>query len=154
MTGPTRYLTLLALAGLVACHSVRTVGRPDGIPEGRPPPEDTLAEGYRIWQDQDGCHLRASSDVRRRFQGEIEAAWGEVSGFRAVGDVAGHVETAPRTIRFDFFADAGGERGFDWRASSGCNRFEVYIDGDARPMRVLLPEGTSPARVPFALCGD
>lgn len=147
-------LVLLALPVLAGCHSFQTVGWPSGIADGKPPPEDLAAEGYRIWQDGQGWHLRARSDLRRRFQGEVDAGWGQVTDFRPVGDVGEKVRASPRTIAFDFFADAGGERGFDWRATNGCNRFEVYIDGDARPLRVELPEGESPARVPFALCGD
>ncbi len=145
-------LVLLVLPVLAGCHSFQTVGWPSGIADGSPPPQDFLAEGYRIWQDGQGWHLRTRSDLPRRFQGLVDAGWGQVTDFRPVGDV-GQVQTTPTSFAFDFQTDASGERGFDWRATNGCNRFEVYIDGDARPLRVLLPEGDSPARIPFALCG-
>ncbi len=153
----TRSMTLGALvltSLLAACHHARGVGYiRDEMPPGRPDFVAGAPEGYWIWQDRQGWHLRTTSDVPRRFQGNIETVGGQVSTVRPVGSTDGGVRREGSNIDFDYRA-LGGEQGFDWTASSGCNRFELYIDGETRPLRVFLGSvETSPVRVPFAVCG-
>ncbi|MFL5263099.1 MAG: hypothetical protein ACJ79E_17835 [Anaeromyxobacteraceae bacterium] len=140
--------TLLALAG---CHHASGVGFTSRMPDGRPPFAAGAPEGYWIWQDARGWHLRATSDVPRRFHGVVESVDGSVAEVRAVGVRRG-VSPGEDAIAFDW-QSSGAEQGFDWAASDDCARFELYIDGDTRPLRVFLGGGEqSPARVPFAVC--
>jgi hypothetical protein len=150
-----RPLALLALfSTLVGCHHARGLGFiRDSLPPGRPSFTLGGPEGYWIWKDHQGWHLRTTSDAPRHFQGEIEMVGAAPSAVQAVGKAAGGVRREGDDIEFDYQA-AGGEQGFDWTSSSGCGRFELYIDGTTRPLRVFLGGvEASPARVPFAVCG-
>jgi hypothetical protein len=140
----------LALAG---CHLARGAGVPTPIPVGRPEFTAGEPEGYWIWQDRAGWHLRTTSDMPHHFHGNVETVDGIMSDFRPVGPIPPtSLAAGTRRIEFDWNG-RGGEVGFDWRVSSGCNRFEIYIDGTTRPLRVFLGgPGDSPYRVPFALC--
>ncbi len=152
----TRNVTLgvvIATALLGACHYAQDVGyvRED-LPPGKPYFVAGSPEGYWIWRDRQGWHLRTTSDVPRRFQGSVETVGGQVSTVRPVGRAEGGVHREGANIEFDYQA-SGGEQGFDWTASSGCSRFDLYIDGETRPLRVFLGGiDTSPNRVPFAVC--
>ncbi len=136
------------------CLHARGIGYVrDDMPPGRPSFVAGMPEGYWIWQDTQGWHVRTTSDVPRHFYGTIEAVSGDVSEVRAVGRAAGSVRRNGSTIRFDY-QSIGGEQGFDWTGSDQCNRFELYIDGTTRPLRVFLGGvEASPSRVPFAVCG-
>jgi hypothetical protein len=139
---------LLALAG---CHYAGGVGFTSRMPDGRPPFAAGAPEGYWIWQDARGWHLRATSDVPHRFHGVVESVDGTVAEVRPIGVRRG-VSPGEDAIAFDW-ESSGAEQGFDWAASDDCARFELYIDGDTRPLRVFLGGAEqSPARVPFAVC--
>ncbi|HYG68216.1 MAG TPA: hypothetical protein VD838_11170 [Anaeromyxobacteraceae bacterium] len=107
------------------------------------------AEAYLVWHDAAGWHLRARSDVARRFHGEIETGGERVT---PVGGLAKEsVVAGGGGIAFNFALE-GGEAGFDWR-DGGCQAFALYIDGDERPLRVFAGAlGASPAKSPFSLC--
>lgn len=144
---------LVCASAIDACHYASGVGYADSIPPGRPDFAPGTPEGYWIWQDRQGWHLRTTSDAPRHFRGTIEAMGGDPADLRAVGGAAGAVRQEGSRIQFEYDA-AGGEQGFDWVSSSGCNRFEITIDGTTRPLRVFLGGvEESPARVPFAVCG-
>lgn len=153
----TRYVTLgvvIATSLLAACHYASDIGYiRDDLPPGRPYFVAGSPEGYWIWRDRQGWHLRTTSDAPRRFQGTIETVGGGVSTVRPIGRADGAVHHEGANIDFDYSA-AGGEQGFDWTASSGCSRFDLYIDGTTRPLRVFLGRiEDSPSRIPFAVCG-
>jgi hypothetical protein len=140
-----------ALFTLAGCHYAGGVGFTSHMPAGQPPFAAGSAEGYWIWQDASGWHLRTAADVPRRFHGVVESVDGSVAKVRSVGVRRG-VSPGDDAIAFDWESSAS-EQGFDWAASDGCARFDIYIDGDARPLRVFLGSGEqSPARVPFAVC--
>jgi len=150
-----RALAVVAVVSGVAssgCHYARGVGFAGHLPPGRPSFVAGMPEGYWIWEDRQGWHLRTTSDIQRHFHGAVQAVGGSVGALRPVGAAAGRVRRDDDTIAFDYQAE-GGEQGFDW-VSTGCSRFEIYIDGTTRPLRVFLGgEESSPARVPFAICG-
>lgn len=153
MMRPVAALVVLCTAMLGGCHYARGIGYADTIPPGRPPFAAGTPEGYWIWQDRQGWHLRTTSDTPRHFRGVIEAIGGTPSAIHALGGAEGAVHRDGPNIEFEYDA-AGGEQGFDWTSSSGCNRFDIYIDGTTRPMRVFLGwVEESPSRVPFAVCG-
>jgi hypothetical protein len=110
-----------------------------------PPLEDPGSESYRLWHDGAVWHLRARSDVPRRFHGEIAGAERPtVQGVpaEALSGGGGHV-------RFSFVA--GDEAGFDF--AGRCVNVALYIDEDARPLRVFTGAfGAAPGRVPFRIC--
>ncbi len=151
------HLTFAGLAALTlllgACHHARGVGYVrDEMPPGKPEFAPGLPEGYWVWQDAHGWHLRTTSDVPRHFHGNVETISGPASTVHPVGRAAGGVRQDGAAIWFDYTA-SGGEQGFDWAESSSCQRFELYIDESPRPLRVFLGESElSPARVPFAVC--
>jgi hypothetical protein len=124
-----------------AVHSYRT--------EGGRPLADPGPEAYLVWHDGAGWHLRARSDTAHRFHGRVEGA--------RVTHLAGLPEEAVRAaeddaIAFSFVADGPGEAGFDWRGD-GCPDLSLYVDGEARPLRVFAGAyGASPPRVPFRIC--
>lgn len=142
-------LTPFALAG---CHYARGVGFSSHMPDGRPAFLAGMPEGYWIWEDSRGWHLRTTSDVPKRFHGVVESVDGSVRHIRPVGGAARGVAPGDDAIAFDW-ESSGGEQGFDWTASDDCARFDLYIDGDTRPLRIHLGGAEqNPARVPFAVC--
>ncbi len=153
MTARTIGLALALAIVQAGCTYARGVGSPAALAPGRPEFVPGLTEGYWIWQDSGGWHLRTTSDLPRRFHGELEPVGGAISSVRAVGGAPEpQVGGGGDRIVFDWQAE-GGERGIDWIASSGCTRFQLYIDGDPRPTRVFLGgPSDSPDVIPFAVC--
>ncbi len=144
-----------AAAALAAmgCSYARGVGAPMRVTAGRAGYAPGLGEGYWIWQDDAGWHLRTTSDLPRRFRGSVETVGGgAIERLKPVG-VAG-VSLAANGRRLEFqWAGESVEQGFDWASPSGCNRFAVYVDDEPRPLAVHLGAADeSPARVPFAVC--
>jgi hypothetical protein len=110
-----------------------------------PPLEDPGSESYRLWHDGAGWHLRARSDVPRHFHGEIAGA--ERPTAQGVPPEA--LSGGGGRVRFSFVA--GADAGFDF--SGGCVDVALYIDGDARTLRVFTGAfGAAPSRVPFEIC--
>ncbi len=148
--GPIAGMALLA----AGCTYARGAGKPERLAAGRPEFAPGLSEGYWIWEDRDGWHLRTTSDVRRRFHGAVEPVGGSISAVRAVGAGPEALARGGAGDRVEFSWEGdGGAQGLDWRASSGCTRFTLYIDGDTRPFRVFLGgPGETPDHIPFAVC--
>jgi hypothetical protein len=127
---------------------------PEPISPGRPAFHSGSPEAYWVWHDEGGWHLRTTTaGARHRFHGWVEPIGGRVEDFRPTrlewGD---RVRVAARGIEFDF-ETAGAEDGFDWRVSSGCSRFELFIDGAAHPGKIHLGGAAShPHHTPFERC--
>lgn len=135
-------LVLLLSAG---CGFSRGAVLARRVEEG-PPLEDPGSESYRLWHDGGGWHLRARSDLPRRFHGEIAGTGDRVSAVGVAGDA---VSAGGGRLRFSFLA--GDEAGFDF--GGGCVDLALYVDGDPRPLRVFIGEfGAAPGRVPFRVC--
>jgi hypothetical protein len=119
--------------------------------EGRAIAEPDPAETYLVWHDPAGWHLRVRSEAARRFEGLVVT--GDARSVTAIGVEPAAVRAAGAGIAFDIVAGAGaGEVGFDWQGS-GCAEFSLYLDGDARPLRVFAGAfGAHPTRIPFLLC--
>ena len=136
----------LAAALLASCAPVRGTMSSERVERGAPL-EDPGPGAYRVWQDGDGWHLRVTSEVPRRFHGRIGS---EVSRVRGHQLPEGAVAVTDGAVTFSFVAS--GEAGFDW-GGSGCQEAALYVDGDARPLRVALGAwSAAPVRVPFRVC--
>lgn len=143
------FLAVVASSLTLACfsygavHSYRTEG-------GHPVAEPGHDDAYLVWHDGSGWHLRARSTTGSVFAGMVEAD--RVRGVAPVGVAPEALRTGGGEIAFSFVPDARtGEAGFDWQG--GCAEFSLYVDGDARPLRVFAGSfGASPPRVPFSLC--
>jgi hypothetical protein len=126
-----------------AVHSYRTE-------EGRPIAAPDPSDAYVVWHDGAGWHLRVRSEAGRVFEGLVEA-----SGLHRLSPVGIAPDALRRdggAVAFSFVPDAAvREVGFDWRG--GCADFSLYVDGDARPLRIFAGSyGASPPRIPFSLC--
>jgi hypothetical protein len=149
---------LALIAGLLVVIAssgcITTTRRPPEIASGRPAFGPGAPEAYWVWHDGGGWHLRSTTAGKpRRFHGTVVPLGGEITDARPIrpNDVE-RVRIAPGGIAFDFLTQ-GGEDGFDWHVSSGCNRFEIYVDGAARPGHVRLGgPANSPQHVPFDRC--
>lgn len=142
-----RSAVVLVLLALTGCLSNRAM-LADPVERGRPE-ADPGADAYLVWRDADGWHLRARSDVPRRFHGVIEA--GLFVKVRPVGIAGDGVWREHGRIGFTFLGGPG-ERGLDWRGL-GCPELSLYMDGDERPLRVFAgATGESPVRMPFSIC--
>jgi len=139
-------VVLLSLPLVTGCFSPGAVWA-DRIEPGAPL-ADPGPDAYRVWHDGAGWHLRVSSDVVRRFEGEIFG--GDPRHLRLVNVPQDAVDTRGGGMRFAFLAVE--EAGFDWRGD-GCVSLALFIDGDARPMRVAVGAfGASPSRMPQTVC--
>jgi hypothetical protein len=124
------------------------------ISAGRPAFSAGDPENYWVWHDGGGWHLRTTTASHsHRFHGWVEAVDGRITEVRATRlEWNDRVRAVPRGIEFDFVTD-GNEDGFDWRVSSGCNRFHLQIDGVERPDRVHIGGASHiPSEMPFARC--
>jgi len=145
------FLTLLViLAGAAGCATAR----PPEIPPGRPIFGPGAPEAYWVWHDGGGWHLRSTTaGLPHRFHGTIVPLGGQIADARPIRlESSDRIRIGAGGITFDFVTQ-GGEDGFDWHVSSGCNRFEIFIDGAARPHHVHLGgPATAPRHVPFDRC--
>ena len=133
----------LATAGCFSRGAVYAERIESGAPLADPGPD-----AYRVWHDGAGWHLRVSTDVVRRFSGEIHG--GDTRHVKLLDVPDDAVDTRGGGLRFSFLADD--EAGFDWRGG-GCVSLALFIDGDARTNRVLVGAyGASPSHVPQTVC--
>ena len=143
---------LLALALVIM--SCATARPPPSIAPGRPPFGPGAPEAYWIWHNQGGWHLRTTTaGLAHRFHGAVVPLGGNIVDVRASrlewqdripGGRAGD------SVRL---RDSGWRRRLDWHVTSGCNRFEIFIDGVARPGLVHLGgPAHQPRHVPFDRC--
>jgi hypothetical protein len=118
--------------------------------EGRSIVDPDPAESYLVWHDPAGWHLRVRSDTTRTFQGQVITEGAR--SVTAIGIGKDAVRAAGTGIAFEIVADGrAGEVGIDWQG--GCTEFSLYVDGDARPLRVFTGAfGANPTRIPFSLC--
>ncbi len=138
---------ILTLA-VSACGFSRGAGLARRVERGRPL-EDPGPDAYLVWRDDGGWHLRARSDVPRRFHGVVSA--GIFARARPVGIAPEALRRDGHVIAFSFVG-TGVETGFDW-SGWGCPELSLYLDEDDRPLRVFAGAyGASPARMPFDLC--
>ncbi len=140
--------TILAvLASACGAHIVH-------IAPGRPAFRPGAPLAYWVWHGEGGWHLRTTTaGQRHHFHGWITAIDGGIVEVRPTRvERRDLVRIARRGVEFDFETE-GGEDGFDWRSSSGCNRFELRVDGRADPRLVHLGgPGNEPAQIPFDRC--
>jgi len=144
----------LLAAILVALAAAPAAGATPRIAPGAPRVSQGVSGSYFIWHDQAGWHLRtAAGDRRHRFHGRVLPLQGELTEGRPIQrESQDRFRFSPGGIAFDL-STYGGIDGFDWRVSSGCNRFELLVDGRPQPARVKLGgRPQRPRRIPFDRC--
>ncbi len=104
---------------------------------GRPPFHAGSPLGYWIWVDPSGTwHLRSTTgSIAHVFTGRVIATRGGViSSLRPKFMRPGFdgMSAAPRLVNFTF-RSPDPIHGFTFRSTSGCVRFELFIDGRAIP---------------------
>ncbi len=145
-------LLCLGLLSSVACAIARP---PLRIQPGAPVYAPGAPEAYWVWHDAAGWHLRTTTAGQpHRFQGVVLPFGGEILEVRPLrAESRERIRTGAGGITFDLVTE-GGEDGFDWRVSSGCNRFELYVDGAPRPGLVHVGAAAHhPRHVLFDRCG-
>ena len=144
-----------ALAVILLAACIVRVTEPGYAVGGQPAFHAGSPEAYWIWHDAGGWHLRTTTmAARHRFHGAVyPAAGGVLSDVRPVGlEWGDRIRMGARGIEFDFETH-GFEDGFDWRVSSGCNQFDIFIDGKPHPHKVHLGAGAMhPRGIPFESC--
>jgi len=125
-------------------------------PQGRPSLKPGHGFAYLVWRDDNGWHLRWSTEEKRRnFTGTLQAIGGVFVDAKGVGleKKEDRLSIAPAEIRFNTWA-AGGQDGIDFRLGPKVKsvRFELFIDGDSRPDRVFIGKaGVHPPRNLFVI---
>jgi hypothetical protein len=145
-------LYALVIIGLVT--GCATAHPPPRISPGRPYFAPGAPEAYWVWHDEAGWHLRTTTAGRaHRFHGTVVALGGQITDARPSRvEMREQIRMSPGGISFDMITQ-GGEQGFDWHVSSGCNRFEIFVDGAPRPGLVRLGGPSEPPRhIPFDRC--
>ena len=150
-----RATALFALLLVTACagSSQSASGLPRIAPghasfEGKP-------GGYYIWADSDGWHLRTSGGSQMLdLQGVISAIDGKIEDLRplASNDRSSSVVLTEQGIVFSLPTQQQSE-GFDWKVTSGCNRFDLQARGQRTASVIRLGAAAeAPMQVPFDLC--
>jgi hypothetical protein len=123
-------------------------GRPAAFAPGAP-------MSYWVWHDDGGWHLRTTTESHRhRFHGVVRPDGGVITELHPTKmEWNDRIHMGPNGgIVFDFETD-GNEDGFDWRVSSGCNWFNLFIDGAQQPAATHIGgDALSPLQIPFARC--
>jgi hypothetical protein len=142
------FAAVAAALVLSSCYFARGSVNSGRTEPGRPIADPDPADAYEVWHDHGGWHLRARSDAGRVFEGLV---LGNVRRVSPVGVAPEALRAAGGAVAFSFVPGAQGEAGFDWQG--GCAEFSLYVDGDARPLRIFAGAfGASPPRIPFSLC--
>jgi len=154
--GVTAMRTRLLVCALLATScATSAASRPaPRIDPGRPSFDNEKSGGFWIWADSQGWHLRTTSaGPQRLMNGVVTPLGGKIEDLRVVrGDPSQRVRLTDRGIEFDFATQADVD-GFDWRVTSGCNRFDLVIDGNRTQGVVRLGGmGSAPDAIPFELC--
>jgi hypothetical protein len=132
---------------LSSCYFARGSVNSGRTERGRPIADPDPADAYEVWNDGAGWHLRARSDAGRVFEGQVVG----VRRVSPVGVAPEALHAGGGAVAFSFVPAPQGEAGFDWQG--GCAELSLYVDGDARPLRIFAGAfGASPPRVPFVLC--
>lgn len=144
---------LLALA--CATTPATAPSGPPTISAGRPNFEGKSG-GYWVWADAEGWHLRTTSaGPMLDFSGVISPLkGGKIEELRPARANSRYDKLAvtEKGIEFRLPTQADVE-GFDWKVTSGCNRFELLANGLATPGVIRLGGmGDAPSQIPFDLC--
>ncbi len=146
---------LAALLLAMACATTSTTASlAPSIDPGRPPFDNEKSGGFWVWADNQGWHLRTTSAGQQRLMtGLIAPIDGKIENLKVVrGDPSQKVTLTDRGIEFEFATQADVD-GFDWSVTSGCNRFDLVIDGGRTPGVVRLGAvGSAPEAIPFSRC--
>jgi len=146
-------LAVLLLASACATTQKATSLAPF-IDPGAPAFDNEKSGGVWIWADSKGWHLRTtSSGPQRLMTGLVTPISGKIEDLHTVrGDLSQRVRLTDRGVEFEFATQADVD-GFDWRVTSGCNSFDVVVDGSRTPGVVRLGGmGSAPDAIPFSLC--
>ncbi|CUH95235.1 putative secreted protein [Propionispora sp. 2/2-37] len=118
-------LFMLAWSGSVFAWSPELEGQPEDFRLGR-------SQGYFIWHDDDGLHLRTTTKYRSHiFSGILhtDGRFTDVDGVRLEDNDRYKVKQGGHTIDFRFDT-SGGADGIDFKVSGGKKvEFELYMDG-------------------------
>jgi hypothetical protein len=146
-------LTMLCLTGYAfASDSSRLNGKPDAFDPGH-------SNGYFIWQDGKGLHLRATTaGPEHVFSGTIstDGTFEDVFGKSQGADDGFHVNGDRDKITFKF-TTSGREDGIDLHVSAGSYvGFKLSMDGeDIDPASIFIgSDGWHPGSYKFTLRHD
>ena len=147
--------SFVLVAGLVAgaLASVPTVAEARLPAAGKPAFKAGDPEGFWVWRDDAGWHVRATTGkAQHAFRGVLRAkAITDVSVTR--NTLLTHVTATDDVLRFEFDLFAGGMDGFDFKTADPCISFELRIDTKPQPARVHVGAGgKSPELFPFDAC--
>ena len=149
-------LLVVPLLALACATTPATVpSGPPTISAGRPSFEGKSG-GYWVWADGEGWHLRTTSaGPMRDFTGVISPLkGGKIEDLRPMRGNSRYdkLGVTEKGIEFRLPTQADVE-GFDWKVTSGCNRFELKAEGEVTPGLVRLGGmGDAPPQIPFDLC--
>jgi hypothetical protein len=150
----TKLRTIAIASIIVAFAGCATAHPPPRIAPGQPYFGPGAPEAYWLWHDEGGWHLRTTTAGRpHRFHGTVTPLGGQIIDLRPSHPrERERISMSPNGISFDLLTQ-GGENGFDWHVSSGCNRFEIFVDGAPRPGLVHLGGASEhPRHIPFDRC--
>jgi hypothetical protein len=147
-------LVVASLLALACASAPARPAKPPTISPGRPNFEGQSG-GFWVWADADGWHLRTTSAGQMAdFSGVIRPIDGKIEDLRPMRGDARYdtLRLTERGIEFSLPTMSGVE-GFDWRVTSGCNRFELLTRGQGSPGMVRLGGmAEAPSQIPFDLC--
>lgn len=151
-------VSLLVVPLLALACATTTSTAPSGPPtiSGGRPNVEGKSGGYWVWADADGWHLRTTSaGPMLDFSGVISPLkGGKIEELRPARANSRYDKLAvtEKGIEFRLPTQADVE-GFDWKVTSGCNRFELLANGLATPGVIRLGGmGDAPSQIPFDLC--
>ncbi len=139
---------------LLLAASACGAASPRYLSPGRPTYDTGAVPGFWIWHDDAGWHLRTTtSGDLHRFRLIIEPVEGAFTRAQPTRpELAERMRSGPHRIELDLRTRAFDE-GLDWDVTSGCNRFWLELNGEAKTGRVYLgPNGHPPASIPFVRC--
>lgn len=143
---------LICLSGYaLAAQSPKLDGQPTMFNPGK-------STGYFMWQDNEGLHLRTTSETKHVFSGVIRTngRFENVFGKMTETDDYARVNRNRNEISFTF-TTAGGEAGVDLALNGGTYiKFDLAMDGEgADPVSIFIGrDGWHPGDYKFTLRND
>lgn len=125
-----------------------------GTAHGPAPPHPDKKSYYRLWHNDNGWHLRWSSNAgQHSFSGRVWSPDGNVNlGRRVKLEPNDRVYKQGRGINFQAKAGRGGEDGFDFRWQGPNLWLELETNGKPFLNRIMVgPAGIHPNRMPFVI---
>lgn len=120
---------------------------------GRPAFKAGDAEGYWIWVDEAGWHLRTTTPKKQQhtFRGVVRAeGFGAVKASRA--ELTPKLQLFDGQVKFEFDLFTGSD-GFDWQQTEDCATFELRVDGRGVPERIHVgAKAEAPEAALFLAC--